>query len=88
MPATTTKALLDADEEKVTRAQRLLIGLGAALVHQPFDTVTHDKLRVFLAEEAASVLDSLRVLRQRPEAELRARIDELAGHRLNARGAA
>ncbi|MBT2446026.1 hypothetical protein J7F03_02765 [Streptomyces sp. ISL-43] len=88
MPATTAKIPLDADEEKVTRAQRLLIGLGAALVHQPFDTATHDKLRVFLTDEAASVLASLQVLRQRPEAELRARIDELAGHRLHAGGAA
>ncbi|MER7111156.1 hypothetical protein [Streptomyces sp. NPDC000229] len=78
----TTKAHLDADEERVTRAQRLLIQLGAALVCQPFDTRTHDRLRAFLAEDADDVLASLAALQQRPEAELRNRITELAGHNL------
>ncbi|MEU8708669.1 hypothetical protein [Streptomyces sp. NPDC048565] len=76
------KTPLDADEERVTRAQRLLIHLGAALVSQPFDTHTHDRLRLFLAEDAAAVLASLDALRQRPETELRQRIAELAGHNL------
>lgn len=78
----TTKARIDADEERVTQAQRLLIGLGAALVHRPFDTATHDKLRSFLTDDVDAVLASLQALQQRPEAELRARIDELAGHHL------
>lgn len=77
-----TKTRLDADEERVTRAQRLLIGLGAALVHTPFDTTTHDQLRTFLTDDAPKVLASLEALRRRPEAELRARIAELAGHNL------
>lgn len=76
------KAPLNADEERVTRAQRLLIQLGAALVSQPFDTHTHDRLRAFLAEDADDVLASLEALRQQPEAELRRRISELAGHTL------
>ncbi|MEJ8631966.1 hypothetical protein [Streptomyces sp. MS2.AVA.5] len=80
------KAPLDADEERVTRAQRLLIHLGAALVSQPFDTHTHDRLRTFLADDADDVLASLDALRQRPEAELRQRIAELAGHRLMLHG--
>lgn len=87
MPAT-SKAPLDADEERVTRAQRLLIHLGAALVHRPFDTATHERLRTFLAEDAEAVLASLEVLQQRPETELRRRIAELAGHRLFAGGMA
>lgn len=81
MPAR-TRPRLDDDEECVTRAQRLLIGLGAALVHTPFDTNTHDQLRTFLTNDAPKVLASLEVLRERPEAELRARITELAGHHL------
>lgn len=81
MPAT-AKAPLDADEERVTRAQRLLIQLGAALVHRPFDTETHERLRAFLADDAEDVLTSLEVLQQRPETELRQRIAELAGHTL------
>jgi hypothetical protein len=87
MPAR-TRTRLDEDEERVTRAQRLLIGLGAALVHTPFDTTTHDKLRSFLTDDAAEVLASLEALRRRPEAELRARIAELAGHNLLATGGA
>ncbi|WP_316782874.1 hypothetical protein [Streptomyces sasae] len=85
---TRTKARLDEDEERVTRAQRLLIGLGAALVHTPFDTTTHDRLRTFLADDADQVLASLEVLRRRPEAELRARVAELAGHNLLPAGGA
>ncbi|EFL19947.1 hypothetical protein [Streptomyces sp. C] len=77
---------LDADEERVTRAQRLLIHLGAALVARPFDTGTHDKLRAFLHEDAEPVLASLAVLSRRPEAELRHRIAELAGHTLRPAG--
>ncbi|WP_432095625.1 hypothetical protein [Streptomyces sp. bgisy100] len=78
----TAKAPLDADEERVTRAQRLLIHLGAALVSQPFDTDTYNRLRAFLADDADDVLASLEALRQRPETELRQRITELAGHTL------
>ncbi|MET7563713.1 hypothetical protein ABZS95_26465 [Streptomyces sp. NPDC005479] len=78
----TAKAPLDADEERVTRAQRLLIQLGAALVSHPFDTHTHDQLRAFLAKDADGVLASLATLQQRPETELRQRSDELAGHTL------
>jgi hypothetical protein len=87
MPAF-TKARLDDDEERVTRAQRLLIGLGAALVHTPFDTTTHDQLRAFLTDDAPRVLASLEVLQQRTEPELRARIAELAGHSLLSGGVA
>lgn len=86
MPVT-VKTSLDADEERVTRAQHLLIGLGAALVHQPFDTTVHERLRDFLTEDAAAVLTSLETLRQRPESELRRRIAELAGHHLLTGGA-
>lgn len=78
----TVKEPLDADEERVTRAQRLLIQLGAALVSHPFDTHTHNRLRAFFADDAADVLASLEALRQRPESELRRRIAELAGHTL------
>lgn len=78
----TAKAPLDADEERVTRAQRLLIQLGAALVAQPFDIHTHDRLRAFLAKDADGVLASLETLQQRPETELRRRIAELGGHTL------
>lgn len=78
----TAKAPLDADEERVTRAQHLLIQLGAALVAQPFDIHTHDQLRAFLAKDADGVLASLETLQQRPETELRQRIAELAGHTL------
>ncbi|WP_330481431.1 hypothetical protein [Streptomyces sp. NBC_00724] len=78
----TAKALLDADEERVTRAQRLLIQLGAALVAQPFDIHTHDRLRAFLAKDADGVLASLETLQQRPETELRRRIAELGGYTL------
>lgn len=85
---TRTRTRLDEDEERVTRAQRLLIGLGAALVHTPFDTTTYDKLRSFLTDDAEQVLASLEVLRRRPEAELRARVAELAGHNLLTGGAA
>ncbi|WP_331719657.1 hypothetical protein [Streptomyces virginiae] len=77
---------LDADEERVTRAQRLLIHLGAALVARPFDTSTHEKLRAFLDEDAELALASLAALRRRPEAELRNRIAELAGHTLRPAG--
>ncbi|MFF9594085.1 hypothetical protein ACF1FX_33730 [Streptomyces sp. NPDC014646] len=84
-PAT---ASLDVDEQRVARAQRLLIQLGASLVSQPFDTRTHDQLRDFLAHDAPDVLASLAALRQRPEADLRRRADELAGHSLYAGGAA
>ncbi|MEW1914201.1 hypothetical protein AB0442_38270 [Kitasatospora sp. NPDC085895] len=73
---------LAADEERVARAQRLLVGLGAALVHRPFDTETHDRLRAFLEQDAARVLESLRVLEQWPEERVRARIAELTGRRL------
>lgn len=83
---TRTRPRLDEDEERVTRAQRLLIGLGAALVATPFDTTTHDRLRDFLTDDAPDVLASLEVLRQRPEPALRARITELAGHHLRATG--
>ena len=83
-----TRTRLDEDEERVTRAQRLLIGLGAALVHRPFDTTTHDKLLSFLTDDAEKVLASLEVLRRRPEAELRARVAELAGHSLLPTGGA
>lgn len=79
---------LDPDEERVTLAQRQLIQLGAALVHRPFDTAVHDKLRDFLDGEAAGVLESLRALELRPEADLRARIDELSGHRVAPLGGA
>ncbi|QES51973.1 hypothetical protein DEJ50_33235 [Streptomyces venezuelae] len=77
---------LDADEERVTRAQRLLIRLGAALVARPFDTGIHERLRAFLDEDAEPVLASLAVLSRRPEAELRSRIEELAGHTLRSAG--
>ncbi|MFD9047865.1 hypothetical protein [Streptomyces zaomyceticus] len=77
---------LDADEERVTRAQRLLIHLGATLVACPFDTGTYDKLRAFLDEDAEPVLASLAALRLRPEEELRRRIAELAGHTLRSAG--
>ncbi len=77
---------LDADEERVTRAQRLLIHLGAALVARPFDTATHEQLRAFLDEDAEPVLASLAALSHRPEAELRNRIAELAGHTLRSAG--
>ncbi|MGW4784883.1 hypothetical protein [Streptomyces sp. NPDC004230] len=87
MPAPATSRLSE-DEERVTRAQRLLIGLGAALVHTPFDTATHDRLRAFLAEDAPRVLASLEVLQQQPEPALRARIAELAGHDLLTSGGA
>ncbi|WP_331736764.1 hypothetical protein OG426_55325 (plasmid) [Streptomyces canus] len=83
---TRTRTRLDEDEERVTRAQRLLIGLGAALVATPFDTTTHDRLRDFLTDDAPDVLASLEVLQQRPEADLRARISELAGHHLLSAG--
>ncbi|MDH6710928.1 hypothetical protein P3T27_007679 [Kitasatospora sp. MAA19] len=79
---------LDADEELVARAQRLLIGLGAALVHRPFDTDVHERLRAFLTDDAAGVLTSLRVLRQRPEAQLRRRIAELCGDHIRVAGSA
>lgn len=83
MPPSTTKASpLDVDEERVTRAQRLLIQLGAALVSCTFDTRTHDQLRVFLADEASHALASLQALQARPEADLRRRVAELIGHDL------
>lgn len=78
----TVKAPLDTDEERVTRAQHLLIQLGAALVSQPFDTHTYDRLRAFLADDADDVLASLHALQQRPETELRQRIAELVSHTL------
>ena len=77
---------LDRHEEHVTRAHRLLIDLGAALVHQPFDIATHDRLRDFLSRDATGVLASLEELQRRPETDLRARIAELAGHRLFSTG--
>ncbi|MCX5078826.1 hypothetical protein OHA84_37635 (plasmid) [Streptomyces sp. NBC_00513] len=83
-PAAATS--LDADEERVTRAQRLLVHLGAALVARPFDPGTHERLRAFLDEDADAVLASLAALRRRPEAELRNRIAELAGHSLRSAG--
>ncbi|MGW7603153.1 hypothetical protein [Streptomyces antimycoticus] len=75
----TAKIPLDLDEQRVTRAQCLLIGLGAALVHRPFNEETYVALRDYLDRDAPGVLASLQVLRQRPEAELRARIEELTG---------
>ncbi|MFE9481234.1 hypothetical protein ACFYNM_21835 [Streptomyces spororaveus] len=84
--AAATSLDLDADEERVTRAQRLLVQLGAALVARPFDTGTHEKLRAFLDEDAEPVLASLAALSRRPEAELRSRIAELAGHALRSAG--
>ncbi|MFJ6784484.1 hypothetical protein [Streptomyces yangpuensis] len=83
---TSAATSLDADEERVTRAQRLLIHLGAALVAHPFDTTTHEKLRAFLDEDAEPVLASLAALSRRPEAELRRRIAELAGNTLRSAG--
>ncbi|AEM88733.1 hypothetical protein [Streptomyces violaceusniger] len=77
--SSTAKTPLDPDEERVVRAQRLLIGLGAALVYRPFNAATYDALRDYLDRDAPGVLASLEVLSQRPEAELRARINELAG---------
>jgi hypothetical protein len=77
---------LDSDEERVARAHHLLIGLGAALVHRPFDVATHERLRAFLADEAAAVLASVAELQQRPEPELRERVAVLAGHRLRSAG--
>ncbi|MEV4616804.1 hypothetical protein AB0K43_30050 [Kitasatospora sp. NPDC049258] len=88
MPTVTGAVRLDADEERVTRAQRLLIQLGAALVHHPFDTDTHDRLRAFLDQDVAAVLTSLRALQQRPEAQLQKRIAELAGHHVRPTGGA
>ncbi|MER5563737.1 hypothetical protein ABT071_34675 [Streptomyces sp. NPDC002506] len=82
------KKPLDTDEERVTRAQRRLIALGAALVKTPFDTATHDQLRQFLTHDADDVLTSLQALEARPEDELRARIAELAGHHLLTGGGA
>ncbi|MDH6122964.1 hypothetical protein [Kitasatospora sp. GAS204B] len=79
MTTSTATVRLDVDEECVTRAHRLLIGLGAALVHRPFDTDTHDRLRAFLDVDAAQVLACLRVLQDRGEERLRRRIDELTG---------
>ncbi|GGS35748.1 hypothetical protein Snoj_29200 [Streptomyces nojiriensis] len=86
MTTTATATSLDADEERVTRAQRLLIHLGAALVSRPFDTGTHEKLRAFLDEDAELALASLAALRLRPEAGLRNRSAELAGHTLRSAG--
>ncbi|WP_411107321.1 hypothetical protein [Streptomyces sp. cmx-4-9] len=86
MTTSATATSLDADEERVTRAQRLLIHLGAALVAHPFDTGTHEQLRAFLDEDAEPVLASLAALSRRPEAELRQRIAELAGHTLRSAG--
>ncbi|MFE4873462.1 hypothetical protein [Streptomyces sp. NPDC056682] len=83
-----SKKRLDADEERVTRAQRRLIALGAALVKTPFDTATHDQLLDFLTHDAGEALTSLRALEERPEDELRARIAELAGHHLLTPGGA
>ncbi|GEB57384.1 hypothetical protein [Streptomyces gardneri] len=88
MTESTPATSLDADEERVTRAQRLLIHLGAALVAHPFDTGTHAKLRAFLDEDAEPALASLAALSRRPEAELRSRIAELAGHTLRSAGGA
>lgn len=85
---TSTKSPLDTDEERVTRAQRKLIGLGAALVHTPFDPATHMQLLAFLTNDAPEVLASLAVLQRRTEPELRARIAELAGHNLLPSGGA
>lgn len=85
-PAAATS--LSADEERVTRAQRLLVHLGAALVARPFDTGTHEQLRAFLDVDAEPVLASLAALSRRPEAELRSRIAELAGHTLRSAGGA
>ncbi|MCA1219296.1 hypothetical protein [Streptomyces sp. 8L] len=79
---------MSSDEARVTVAQRLLVRLGAALVYQPFDVETHERLRAWLADEAASVLASLEALRARPDDELRARVAELCGHDLRTDGAA
>ncbi|MEU5108481.1 hypothetical protein AB0H07_40535 [Streptomyces sp. NPDC021354] len=68
---------VDPDEERVTRAWRLLVGLGAALVHRPFNEETYTALRQYLDRDADQVLASLAVLRQRPEPQLRERIAEL-----------
>ncbi|GAA3372113.1 hypothetical protein GCM10017744_102280 [Streptomyces antimycoticus] len=68
---------LDADEERVTRAWHLLVGLGAALVHRPFNPVTYQALRDYLDRDADEVLASLTVLLERPENQLRERIAEL-----------
>lgn len=78
-PSVLSKALpLDEDEVRVTTAQRRLIALGAALVDRPFDTSIHQRLLRFLNQDIGAVLVSLRTLQQRPEAQLRARIAELA----------
>lgn len=86
MPRTSPRVPLDVDEERVARAQRLLIQLGAALVVQPFDTRTHDALVRFLNEDAAQALTSLEALRRRPESHLRRRISDLTGHSLRSEG--
>lgn len=86
LPSTPPAQRLDEDEVRVTRAHRLLIGLGAALVHKPFDTATHEQLRTFLRDDIDPVLVSLHALQARPDADLRARIDDLAGHRLSLLG--
>ncbi|MFJ6354872.1 hypothetical protein ACIQKB_36115 [Streptomyces sp. NPDC092046] len=86
MTTSTPATSLDADEERVTRAQRLLVQLGAALVARPFDTGTHARLRAFLDEDAELALASLAALSCRTEAELRSRIAELAGHTLRSAG--
>ncbi|MFD9517932.1 hypothetical protein [Streptomyces sp. NPDC059979] len=85
LPASAAKPL-DADEERVTRAQRLLVQLGAALVARPFDTRTHEDLIVFLTHDIDAVLVSLAALKKRPESDLQQRIAELAGHTLRSAG--
>ncbi|MFF4449943.1 hypothetical protein [Streptomyces sp. NPDC001502] len=87
MPASAPQPL-DTDEERVTRAQQLLVRLGAALVLHPFDTRTHDQLLTFLSHDVDAVRASLATLQQRPESELRRRIAELAGHSLHPAGGA
>ncbi|MFF3113539.1 hypothetical protein ACFVSN_30640 [Kitasatospora sp. NPDC057904] len=79
---------LDIDEERVTRAHRLLVGLGAALVHRPFDTDVHQRLHAFLTGDASGVLTSLSVLRRRLKEQLRRRSAELCGNRLRPGGGA
>ncbi|MFE4019279.1 hypothetical protein ACFXPZ_17980 [Streptomyces sp. NPDC059101] len=92
MTATTaavTGCRLDQDEARVSAARRKLIMLGAALVDQPFDTATHQRLvQLLTGEHLQGALAALDVLRQRPEQELRDRIAELSGHGLRLRRSA
>ncbi|MFF0629766.1 hypothetical protein [Streptomyces sp. NPDC004296] len=74
---------LDQDEARVSAARRTLIMLGAALVDQPFDTTTHQRLlHLLTGEHLQCALAAVEALRRRPEEELRDRIAELSGHGL------